>query len=92
FSVGQCPTKPGGGGATPTMKTHDEACSTPVHNQTNPNETKPNQTKQNKTKRKRKTRQTENQRFEAVTGFFGVVFSFHGLAAPETLPHNAYDK
>ena len=27
-----------------------------------------------------------------MTRFFGVVFSFQGLAAPETLSHNAYDE
>ena len=34
FPVGQSPTKPGGGGATPTLKTHDEAYSTPGRIQT----------------------------------------------------------
>ena len=45
FPLGQSSTKPGGGGATPTMKTHNASYSTPVRDQTNPNETKQNKTK-----------------------------------------------
>ena len=67
FPVGQSPTKPGGGGTTPTLKIHDVSNSTPGRIQTNPNKTK------------RKLRQTENQKFETKTGFFGVVFLFMGL-------------
>ena len=47
------------------------------------NKTKQNETKENHDKRKPRGGETK-------TGFFGVVFSLHGLAAPETLPHNAY--
>ena len=67
FPVGQSPTRPGGGGATPTLKIHDVSNSTPVRNQTNPNRTK------------KKTVSSENQRFKANAGFFGFVFLFMGL-------------
>ena len=41
-----------GGGATHTLKTHNEAYSTPVRVQTKPNQTKLNETKPNETKKK----------------------------------------
>ncbi len=45
FPIGRNPTRPGGGGATPTLKTHDEAYSTPGRIQTERNLSKPNETK-----------------------------------------------
>ena len=86
------PDKAGGWGCNPhTENTRCvQFCVGPKPNETKRKQTKTNENKQNETKRKRKPRQTKNQRFEAKTRFFGVVFSFHGLAAPETLPCGAY--
>ena len=53
FPIGQSPLKPGGGGATHTMKTHDVSNSTPGRIQTKPNESKPNE-KENHDNRKPK--------------------------------------
>ncbi len=83
FPVGQSPTRPGGGGATPTMKTHNEIYSAPGRIQTKPNETKQNETK------KKNAISGKPRGEKTKTEFFGVVFSFHGLAAPETLPCDA---
>ena len=69
FPLGQSPTKPGGWGATPTLKTHGVLFYTgPRPNQAKPSQTKPNQTKRNE------TASSKNQRFETKTRFFGFVF------------------
>ena len=52
FSLGQSPTRPGGGGATPTMKIHKRSIlyrSVSEPNQSKLNETKPNETKKKNT-------------------------------------------
>ena len=56
FPLGQSPTKPGGGGATPTLKIHDAFYSTSVHMR---NEAEPNQTNPSQTKAKKKTATNE---------------------------------
>ena len=64
FLIGQSPTKPGGGGATPTMKIHKASYTTPICVQT-------------KQKREHDKRKTGGD--EANAEFFGVMFHFMGL-------------
>ena len=77
FCVGQSPTRPGCGGATPTLKTHNAFYSASVRIRTKPNQSKLNETKPNETKKKNAS--SKNQRFEANARFFGFVFLFMGL-------------
>ena len=73
FPIGQSPTKPGGGGATPTLKTHNASYSTPIHmrNEAEPNQSKPNE-KENRHKRK-------NKGLKPRRGSLDLYFPFMGL-------------